>query len=256
MPTIRTARIVGAVAAASLLLATAATADAPVQPVVKLTGTVSPSKIGKPHGSVGTPVSLAVSTFFSSNPPGQDTAAVTKAVVSFPKGAVTNGRLFKSCSAAQLTRAHNVLSKCPKGSQIGAGTVLAKAVQLDVVSTGKVAMFNGPGGRSITFNIHATIPADINESFDAPIKRVHGKYGYTLTLVIPHALQEILPDVFVSVRNFKVKTTKATVVSHGVKRGFIEVLTCPKGGKAPVHSVVDFLDGTSAASDGSISCRS
>ncbi len=254
MPTIRIVRLVSLVATALLLLATAATADAPVKPVVKLVASISPHTFGK--NAAGTPLTLSVGTFFSSNPPGIDTASVTKAVVSFPAGAVTNGKYFKSCSAKQLTKAHNVLSKCPKGSQIGKGTVLAKAVQLNVVSTGKVTLFNGPGGKSITFNIHALIPADINQSFDAPLKKTHGKYGYTLTLVIPHALQEILDGVFVSVRNFKVKTG-ATVTVHGKKRGYIEATKCPKNGKAPVHSVIDFLDGTQAISDGNIafSCK-
>jgi hypothetical protein len=254
MPTIRTVRALAAAAALTLLLATAATADAPVQPVIKVAGSISPKKV-KAHGSVGTPVTLQLNTFFDTNPPGGDTAAVTKAVVLFPKGAITNGRLFKSCSAKQLARAHNVLSKCPKGSLIGKGTVLAKAVQLDVVSTGKVTLFNGPGGKSITFNIHATIPADINESFDAPLKKLSGKYGYSLTLPIPHSLQEILPGVFVSVRNFKVKTG-ASVLSHGVKRGYIEAVKCPKGGKAPLHLDVSFLDSTKASTDSTISCSS
>jgi hypothetical protein len=253
MPTIRTARIVGVVAAASLLLATAATADAPIQPIVKQVATASPSKITK----AGTPVALTINTIFSTNPAGHPAPTISKAVVLFPNVAVTNGRYFPSCSAAQLTRAHNVLSKCPKGSQIGSGLVHALAVELGVKSIAKAALFNGPHGKSITFNFHATVPADINESFDAPLKRMHGKYGYSLTLNLPHSLQEILPEVFVSVNNFKV-TTKGTVKVHGKTRGYIETSTkCPKGGKAfPLHGDYTFIDGTHTTSDTTVKCTS
>jgi hypothetical protein len=249
MPTTRSLRILVATAATALLLVAPATADAPLQPVVKVQASISPSKVKK-----GTAVALSVNTFFDTNPPGGDSAPVTQGLALFPKGAVTNGRLFPSCSAAQLTRAHNVLSKCPKGSLIGKGTVLAKAVQLNVISTGKVTLFNGPGGRSVTFNIHATIPADINQSFDAPLKRIGGKYSYSLTLPVPESLQQILPGVFVSVRNFKIHTN-ASIVSHGKRRGYIEVNQCPKGGKAPIHVAVKFADGTSAATDSTIAYK-
>jgi hypothetical protein len=251
MPTIRTAHILGAVAAGSLLLATAATADAPVQPVVKQVATASPSKITK----AGTPVALTINTIFSTNPPGSPAPTINKAVVLFPNVARTNGRFFPSCSAKQLTRAHNVLSKCPKGSLIGKGLVHALAVELNVPSIAKATLFNGPHGKSITFNFHATVPADINESFDAPLRRTHGKYGYSLTLTIPHSLQEILPGVFVSVSNFKV-TTKGTVKVHGKTRGYIETTqACPKRGKAyPLHGDYTFINGTHTTSDTTIKC--
>jgi hypothetical protein len=259
MHTIRTSRIVLATAAATLLIAAVAPAAATgPQPVVKLTAKISPSRISKPKGSVGTPLALTVDTAFSTNPPGGTPPTITKAVVSFPVGAVTNGRLFPSCSARQLTRAHNVLRRCPKGSQIGTGIVHAEAVQIGVFSIAKATLFNGPGGRSVTFNFHATIPADINESFDAPLRRAHGKYSYTLTLVIPHSLQEILPGVFVAVHTFHV-VTKGTVIQkiHGrkVKRGYIEANKCPKSGKAPLHGDFFFLDGSTTTSDSNIAFK-
>jgi hypothetical protein len=250
MPTIRTVRVLAVAAAGTMLLASAATADAPIQPVVKQVATISPKKVTK----AGTPVALTIDTIFSTNPPGSPAPTIDKAVVSFPNVAVTNGRFFPSCSAKQLTRAHNVLSKCPKGSQIGAGKVHALAVQLGVESDAVATLFNGPHGKSITFNFHARVPADVNESFDAPLVRTHGKYGYTLTLKIPHSLQEILPGVFVAVKDFKV-TTKGTVKVHGRVRGYIESSTkCPRSAKLPLHGTYHFIDGTSTTSDTSIRC--
>jgi hypothetical protein len=146
---------------------------------------------------------------------------------------------------------HNALSACPKGSRIGGGTVRATAVELGVSSDAKVAIFNGPGGRSIVFNFHATVPADINDSVDAPLVRQHGKYSYKLTLALPHDLQEILDGVFVSVQKVHI-VTKASTKVRGRTRGYIEANKCPKSGKAPLHSEFSFLDGSTALSDSNV----
>ena len=124
-------------------------------------------------------------------------------------------------------------------------------MELGVSSSAKAIMFNGPGGRSIVFNFHATIPADINDSLDAPLVKQHGKYGYKLTLNIPHDLQEILDGVFVSVQSFHF-VTKASVKVHGKTCRYIEAGKCPKSGKGPVHAEFSFLDGTTASTDSNV----
>jgi hypothetical protein len=259
MTNFRIGRKAPIVAAAALMLAAAAPAANAASPVVKLKASISPSAIHTAHGSVGTPVKLHIDTAFSTDTPGAEFFTIQKAVVFFPSGAATNGRLFKSCSASQISRAGGVLSRCPRGSKIGGGTVKAKAIQLSVISNGRVAMFNGPRGRSITFNIQTSIPANINESFDAPLVRVHGKYGYKLTLSVPHSLQEIITGVFVGIMDFNV-TTSGTTTVHGKKRGFIEALNCPRNGKAPVHGDFNFEDWStgqtaSTSVDTSIRCK-
>ena len=51
---------------------------------------------------------------------------------------------------------------------------------------GRLTLFNGPGGSSVTFNVNASItPALINDTFEAPLVKKHGKYGYVLTLNAP-----------------------------------------------------------------------
>ena len=47
----------------------------------------------------------------------------------------------------------------------------------------------------------------INESIDAPLTQLHGRYGEKLTLVVPQSLQEILSGVFVAVKDFDVSLT-------------------------------------------------
>jgi len=181
-----------------------------------------------------------------------------RVVVRFPSGvAKPNGNLFPSCSVKQLEKAHNRLNACPKGSKIGRGIATGTAVDINVTSTGALTLFNGPGGKSITFNVNITRPALINKSFSAPLKKTSGKYGYVLTNNIPTELQNIL-DGPIIVRSIDV-TTGGTIVKNGVKRGYIEAYKCPKSHKAPMH--VDFafntdtnLSATSSA-DTTIACH-
>jgi hypothetical protein len=249
MHTIRITRIAVAAIAATLLMAVAAPAAG--GPTLSLSVKISPSRNLKP----GDPLTLIFDGKLA-GPNGGLAPTITKSVIFLSQGAVENGRLFPSCSAAQLKRHHNALSACPKGSKIGSGFITATAVQLGVSANATATMFNGPGGRSIVFNFHATVPADINDSLDAPLVRLHGRYGYKLTLTIPHDLQEILDGVFVSVQKFHF-VTQGFVKVHGRKRAFIEGRKCPKNGKAPVHADFSFLDGTTASADTNVafSCR-
>jgi hypothetical protein len=251
MHTFRITRIAVAAIAATLLLAVAAPAAG--GPTLGLSVKISPSKNVKP----GDPLTLIFDGTLAGPNGGGLAPTITKTVIFLPAGAVTNGRLFPSCSAAKLKSHHNALSACPKGSKIGTGFITATAVQLGVSANANATMFNGPGGRSIVFNFHATVPADINDSLDAPLVRLHGKYGYRVTLNIPRDLQEILDGVFVSVQKFHF-VTKASVKAHGKTVPFIVGQKCPKSGKGPVHADFSFLDGTNASADTNVAftCKS
>jgi hypothetical protein len=247
MQTIRISRIaVAAIAATLLMAAVAPAADAP-SPKLNLTASITPSKNLKPGQIIKT---LRVKgTLAGAN--GGLAPTITKTVIDFPAGAATNGRLFPSCSVARLKSHHNALSACPKGSKIGSGKITATAVELGVSSDAVATLFNGPGGRSVVFNFHATVPADINDSINAPLVKKHGKYSYELTLTLPRDLQEILDGVFVAVQKIDFPTG-ATRVINGRTRGYIEAgRTCPKHG-APFHAKFFFLDGSSATSDSQV----
>jgi hypothetical protein len=206
-------------------------------------------------GSVATAAKFHVTTTFSTDTPGAQLFTIQRAVVFFPDHAGTNGRLFPSCDAAQIERWHGNVNRCPKGSKIGSGTVKAQALQLGITATGRVTMFNSHHGKSITFNIQTYLPAYINESIDAPLTQLHGKYGEKLTLVVPHSLQEIISGVFVGVQSFDVTITGA-VRAHGVGYSFLRARTCPK---RAMHGVFDFEDWTSgqtatATADAKVRC--
>ncbi len=111
--------------------------------------------------------------------------------------------------------------------------MLADALQLGVTVPGRIALFNGPGGKSITFNFQADNPALVNESIDAPLKQLRrGEPGEQLTLVVPHPLQEILDGIWVGLREIDF-TLSASVRVDGVSYSYLRARTCPRKPAAP-----------------------
>jgi hypothetical protein len=240
MPTSRVARTAIAAAVASVAIAATAPAADPALPTGTLTATITPKQLQKPPANGhGTPLSLKVVTTFKQ--PAGTIFVLKKIDYLFPKGAVTNGNVFPSCKASVLQAAHGALNKCPAGSKIGSGVATGTAVEIPVTSTGKITIFNGPGGKSVTVNIKITNPAQINETFSSPLKKLKGgKYGYRSTINVPPRLQEILDGPIVVKK--LVYTLGASRTIKGVKRGYIEGVKCPKNGKAPFHAEYFFKD--------------
>ncbi|HZV72684.1 MAG TPA: hypothetical protein VFF79_03120 [Conexibacter sp.] len=251
----RLGRTVPVTAVAALMLAAATPVAHAVSPVVKLTGRASLTRFSTAGGSVSTAAKFHVATIFSTDTPGTPLFTIQKAVTFFPDHSGSNGRLFKSCSAAQIERFHGNIGRCPKGSIIGSGTVEASALQLGITATGRVTMFNSHRGKSITFNIQTTLPAYINESLDAPLTQLHGTYGEKLTLVVPHSLQEIISGVFVGVQKFDV-TIGGAVLVHGVEFSFLKARTCPKLAMRGVFDFENWATGqtATATTDAKVHC--
>jgi hypothetical protein len=249
MQSIRAGRIAAAAAAATLIVAGAATgAEAPGL-TTSISSSVSPNHLVRGlTNRHGMPIRLKFG--IKINHPAGSRYRLEKVTVKFPSGVgAPHGELFPSCSVAKLTAAHNRLSACPRGSKIGSGIAKGTAVDLGVTSSGRLTLFNGPGGRSITFNVSIVTPALINKTFSAPLKKTSGKYGYTLTNNIPTELQNIL-DGPIIVRSIDV-TTGATIVKNGVKRGFVEAFKCPRSGKAPIHADFSFNTDTGGSATSS-----
>ncbi len=227
-------------------------------PTATLTASISPNKAQNPPvNGHGTPIALSLDTKIKQ--PGGTVYVLKSLEYDFPQGAVANGKLFPSCTVAILNKAHGRLSACPKGSKIGGGTAYGTAVDLGVSSTGAVTLFNGPGGKSIVTNISIIRPAVINESFSNKLIKTSGKYAYRVPVSVPPKLQTILDGPIV-VKRIQLKTF-ATINVKGVKRGYIEGIKCPKSGKAPVHSVLNFSDAVTNVqakaipADGTIACK-
>ncbi|WP_148260953.1 hypothetical protein [Conexibacter woesei] len=240
-------RILSLAAASALLLATAPAAMAAESGI---TGKISPNK-----GPVGTPLDLSIA--FTITPAAGEQPTVAKAVLDFPNNAVHNGKLFPSCTAAQINAKRGRFTSCPKGSQVGKGSLRADVPNADVYNVpGRVTIFNGAGGKSLTVHIYATNPVLISEAFDAPLVKTSGRYGYRLTANVPDTLQEISDGWFAVLKRFNT-TVGATRTVRGRKRGFIEAKRCPSGGRAPIGGSFSFRSGTGSptSTTGFISCR-
>jgi hypothetical protein len=229
--------------------ASSVAADSAPVPVVRLAGRVSPS--GR-HLRPGTPVTFTLDTRLGSVPPGAD-FVLRRLTYLFPRDTVVNGRLFPACSAATLQRANGRLGACPKGSRIGSGSAAGTAVAIGVTSHAVVTLFNGPGGRSITINVSIVAPALINATFSAPFATLHrGPWANKLTIDMPASLQSVLDGDIVASRIDV--TTGVTRVIGGVRRGYVEALRCPAGGRAPIHGDFAFTSGATASADTTVVC--
>jgi hypothetical protein len=125
-------------------------------------------------------------------------------------------------------------------------------VAVGVRSSGRLTIFNGPGGRSLVLNFVVINPVLINTTFEATIKRLHGgRYAFELSSAVPPELQRVL-DGDVVVERLDV-TTGATLTIDGRRRGYFEAVSCPRHGSA-VHGDFQFNQGASASANLTVVC--
>jgi hypothetical protein len=200
-------------------------------------------------------LSLMIDARFASDVGGELPETVSKAVIYFPHGPRVNGRFFPSCDPQRLRRFRGASRACPRGSRLGGGTAVGTSPQFTgVVEHLKVDLYNGKGGRSIIFFLHGENPVLIAGMIVAPFTALHGgRWGYRLTMNVPHDLQEIASGIFASLLDFKV-TTGGSVTVHGHRYGFIESLACPPGALVPVRGVFSFRGGDSTTTYSYIAC--
>lgn len=216
-------------------------------PVAKLTGRIAP------HGKQvrpGAPLTFALDTRFASNPPGGN-FVLRRVDYRLPRGIVVNGRRFPACRVRTLRRAGGRLRACPKGARIGRGLVSGVAVDIDTTSRARLALFNGPGGRSITINVAVKTPAFVNTTISAPLKALKGGTR-TLTIATPAVLRTILDGDIVTSRIHL--AIGATRIVRGVKRSYLEAGGCPSSGKAGFHGAFAFERGAKARADVKVAC--
>ena len=238
MQSIRTGRIAVAAAAATLIVAAAApAADAPGI-TTSVSASVSPNHLvpglTNRHGM---PITLRIG--LKINHPAGSRTRLEKSRREVPgRRRQAERQPVPVMQRGEAEAAHNRLSACPRGSKIGRGRAIGTAVDLrpPVTSSGALTLFNGPGGKSVTFNVNVITPALINKTFSAPLRKTSGRYGYVLTANVPTELQNILDGPIV-VRSIDTMVG-ATRVVNGVRRGYVEAFKCPRSHKAPLH--VDF----------------
>jgi len=233
----------------------AAAAAAGARTLVQLTGTATPPISAftlKPQT-----LSLTIDASFTNDLGGDELpGTVSKAVIYFPHGPRVNGRLFPSCDPRRLQRLRGASRACPRGSRLGGGTALGASPQfgIGVRERLRVDLYNGRGGRSIIFFLTGLNPVLISGMIVAPFDALRGgRWGYRLTMNVPHGLQEIASGIFASLLDFRVRTG-GSVVRGGHRYGFIEALACPPGALVPVRGVFSFRGGERTTTDSYIAC--
>jgi hypothetical protein len=229
---------------ATLALLITATAHAAAPTSVAIDSHITP--VIRAFTTKTTPATLKVNLDFSA-PEGEFGAALTKAVLDFSYGAQINGKLFPSCTVATI----EADKKCPKGSLIGTGVGVGSLA--DAREDITLKLYNGPGGKSITFLIDGERPAIIHIPFSAPLKTNNGGlYNFTLTVPVPEALQRIAGvDVSLDYLNVTVNGKRRV---KGRTRGWVETLICPPGALVPVRGVFSFLEAPDFSQDTYIHC--
>ena len=233
--------------AGAIVLALSGTGPAAAATTVDFTGSVGPAIRVVPKNPL--PVSLGIKLGISSDTPGELPATLDRTTILFPYGSQLNSRLFPSCSAAALNR--RGLRACSKASRIGSG--FAVGVGDTVRQRLTATLFNGPGGRSITFHLSGTNPLRVNTAFSAPLTTLRGgKYQYRLQVDVPQNLQ-VIAGVPISVTEFET-TVRATRRVGGRKRSYVEAFSCPPGAQVPLRGTFTFLGAPTLTRDSWLTC--
>src|SRR4051794_25440775 len=244
-------RVAAVVAALSVVLVVTAVAFAAQVNTYSVTASTSPTRAGTKAKPV--PVSIKFN-YTVGEQSGQEPAAVKRYKISFYGVRSVNGALFKTCTAAKIAAAGNDDSGCPKGSQVGSGTV-ASHVYNDNDPSGNGALicnkslhlYNAGKGKITLF---LTGPASSCSAAPGGQPPFTGSYvkgeggGTALQFDTPANLLHPVAGLTVAVRQVSSKIDLKTVTKKGVKKGYYESIKCQ--GKSR-RVVVTFPPETGAA---------
>lgn len=249
-----------AVATAVAVLAVAATAYAQQVNTYTVTGSTSPAKAGSKKKPV--PISLNFD-YTVGEQSGQRPSPVQRYTIGF-YGVRSNGGLFPKCTAAQMNAAQSDAG-CPRGSEVGTGTVINETgasnnpadksiacnLSLSVYNAGqgRAALWLQGGPTQIVRGKPCVIA--INQAIDARYVRHPG--GTALQFEVPANLLHPVGGLDNAVVRVESTIKRLTVRKRGKVRGYYESFGCKRGQRA---ISVDFLSeaGQSETSSANAKC--
>jgi hypothetical protein len=243
-------------AASTLLLATAPGALAAKS---KIGGTISPVRVQPDPSKPAKRLTHDLTVSFEIVKDGEQSATLRRAVVRFPANVVLDGRHFPACEPGPIN-AGSTFNVCPQGSRLGSGRFVADVPGAGVYNVpGRVTVFNGRGGKSMTVHLYADTPA-IATGFTAPLRRVRGRYE--LTMPFPSALQKLPPAGPASVQApatdslLEIKRLTVSLLAVWRDRSYVELTRCPRSGRTQIGAAFDFVGGSSPAQPlGLLTCK-
>jgi hypothetical protein len=234
--------VVGGVVATCLAVvaAVAFAANNQVSYTAKLSPAHPKAKTGKP-ANVGYEGILSVTTPDGTQP---DTGA--KTTLYFPKQIINNAKKFASCKPSEIDGKDTIPSKC-KAATVGSGTASSEAPTPGqppnpaLAESLKVTAINGDKGKTLMLVLNATAPVPItNRVIPGKLGPGSGQFGYTVTFTVPTDLQNIA-GAQIALAHFDVKLSKSKTAKVGKKKvSYLQLKSCPKSGKLPTKTVIDF----------------
>lgn len=209
-------------------------------PSVKVTPTISPNKAGTPRH----PQSVKLKTVFHWQSLGAaNQPVVTSFYLLFPKGSLYNGAHTTRCSLAKVS---NGPQACPKASIMGSGTGTAYADT--TITHPQITVVNG-GASVIYFYTVLNNPARVQEPVIGHIKRMSGKWAYSLSVTVPNNLR-IVAGVPIELTSLNVTAGRGS---------WLETTGCP-GGHWPFSVTTTYEDPNNNATgqssySASVRCR-
>jgi len=219
------------------LVAVAAAQTPPAEPIIQVTGKISPDS----GGTKKKPKNAQLKIAFTVNKESQKTVKTITYFV--PKNVKLSGKGFRYCSADKVNAGGD--AACPKGSLVGKGTATAVA---------------GPNFAPLAFtvNVYAAskdeltlalqqvdpntgAPAALNIAFAGPITSAGTPFGQKITVAVPERVQMPAPNFYAYITGVETtiggKITKTKIVKkHGKKHKvktkyyFASLNGCPADG--------------------------
>jgi hypothetical protein len=198
------------------VLAAAVPAAAITTESIEFQGRYSSGARGKQRAGLSLRTTINIS-----DPDAKAPLRLTRTLIRFPKGAVTNGRFFPKCNPAALQARGP--SACPKGSLLGKGKGRGAAPPFVDSIDAKVSLYNGTltGGnqRVLIYTIPDIGPILV---FTGVLKKVHGpRYGYVLDTPVPR-IPTLPNQPDAAVTYFDATIRDLTVRRHGRRIHYID----------------------------------
>jgi hypothetical protein len=195
-------------------------------------------------GTKKKPANVKITVQTDTTPKDAVAFATKQAVIHFDKNLIFNPKKFKTCSAATIQANE---ASCPKGSKVGGGTSIGTAI--GQTSNLTVTAFNGPSGKFM-LHVTASTPLQIDGVIQATLKKDTGKFGYKLVVPIPDNLQQPVPGVFATLKQF---ITSTSGTSKGVP--YVGLIGCPSSKKLSFKGDFTYTDGTSLSATDTVACK-
>jgi hypothetical protein len=217
---------------AMLATVSVAQAQTPPEPVIQVTGSISPDS----GGTKKKPKNGSLDVAFTVNKESKKTVSTITYMV--PRDVKLSGKGFRYCPASKINAQGE--EKCPKGSKVGEGTATAVLGPNAAPLSFTVNVYAGSKDE-LALALAQTGGGAVRTAFAGPITSAGSPFGQKITVAVPESVQSPAANLYSYITSVDTtitgKTTKTkTVKKKGKKRKvktkyyFASVTGCPADG--------------------------